>query len=114
MSVTLAPRARMAVNASCPGVSRKTMRRPPCSASLAPMRWVMPPRSPAATAVLRMRVEQARLAVVDVAHDGHDGGARDELVGIVFLEDGVLGGAAARVAVGLRPVAPTGRASATS
>ena len=28
MSVTFAPRARMAVNASWPGVSRKVMRRP--------------------------------------------------------------------------------------
>ena len=54
MSVTLAPRARMAVKASWPGVSRKTMRRPLTTASLAPMCWVMPPRSPSATAVLRM------------------------------------------------------------
>ena len=54
MSVTRAPRARMAVNASWPGVSRNTMRRPLCSASLAPTCWVMPPRSPAATALLRI------------------------------------------------------------
>ena len=33
---------------------------------------VMPPASPAATLALRMRVEQGRLAVVDVAHDGDD------------------------------------------
>ena len=53
MSVTWAPRARMAVKASWPGVSRKTMRLPLCTTSLAPMCWVMPPRSPAATVVLR-------------------------------------------------------------
>jgi hypothetical protein len=31
MSVTFAPRARMAVKASWPGVSMKVIRRPPCS-----------------------------------------------------------------------------------
>ena len=54
MSVTFAPRARMAVNASWPGVSRKTTRRSPRVTSLAPMCCVMPPRSPAATVVERM------------------------------------------------------------
>ena len=54
MSVTWAPRARIAVNASWPGVSRKTTRLPSCSTSLAPMCWVMPPRSPAATSVVRI------------------------------------------------------------
>ena len=54
MSVTLAPRARIAVNASWPGVSRKTTRRPSLVTSLAPMCWVMPPRSPAATVVDRI------------------------------------------------------------
>ena len=53
MSVTRAPRARMAVNASWPGVSRKTTFLPSCSTSDAPMCWVMPPRSPAATSVER-------------------------------------------------------------
>ena len=54
MSVTLAPRARIAVNASWPGVSRKTTRRSPLTTSLAPMCWVIPPRSPAATSVVRI------------------------------------------------------------
>ena len=54
MSVTCAPRARMAVNASWPGVSRKTMRLPLWSTSLAPMCWVMPPLSPEATFVSRI------------------------------------------------------------
>ena len=54
MSVTLAPRARIAVNASWPGVSRKTTRRPSLVTSLAPMCWVIPPRSPAATVVDRI------------------------------------------------------------
>ncbi len=54
MSVTFAPRARIAVNASWPGVSRKTTFLPSFVISEAPMCWVIPPRSPAATAVLRM------------------------------------------------------------
>jgi hypothetical protein len=47
--------ARMAENAACPGVSRKVMV-PPEPGILtwkAPMCWVMPPASPAATLVLR-------------------------------------------------------------
>ena len=35
------------------------------------MCWVMPPASPAITLVLRIVVEQRRLAVVDVTHHGH-------------------------------------------
>ncbi len=54
MSVTFAPRARMRVNASWPGVSMKTMRRSPTCASYAPMCCVIPPASPAATSVSRM------------------------------------------------------------
>ncbi len=55
MSVTRAPRARIEVNASWPGVSRKTTRLPSfVVTSDAPMCWVMPPRSPAATVVERM------------------------------------------------------------
>ena len=37
------------------------------------------------------RVEQARLAVVDVAHDGHDRGSRLELGRVVLLEEDLLG-----------------------
>ena len=55
MSVTLAPRARIEVNASWPGVSRNTTRLPSLVViSDAPMCCVMPPRSPAATWVVRM------------------------------------------------------------
>jgi hypothetical protein len=55
MSVTCAPRARMAVKASWPGVSRKVMTLPPGSSTwYAPMCWVMPPDSPATTLVRRM------------------------------------------------------------
>ena len=54
MSVTCAPRARMAVNASWPGVSRKTIRLPLWSTSLAPMCCVIPPLSPEATFVSRI------------------------------------------------------------
>ena len=58
MSVTCAPRARMAVNASWPGVSMKVIARsmPSCSVCTwyAPMCWVMPPASPATTFALRI------------------------------------------------------------
>ena len=54
MSVTDAPRARMAVNASCPGVSRKVIVLPPTVTEYAPMCCVMPPASPAVTFVLRI------------------------------------------------------------
>jgi len=55
MSVRRAPRARIAVNASWPGVSRNVILRPPWSSTLyAPMCCVMPPASPAATRVSRI------------------------------------------------------------
>ncbi len=58
MSVTFAPRARMAVNASWPGVSMKVIARSTPSWSVrtwyAPMCWVMPPASPDRTSALRM------------------------------------------------------------
>mmetsp|Transcript_4273 Transcript_4273/g.10338 ORF Transcript_4273/g.10338 Transcript_4273/m.10338 type:complete len:219 (-) Transcript_4273:467-1123(-) len=58
-SVTRAPRARMALNASWPGVSRNVMVlvSSPMSVSTwyAPMPCVMPPASPAATLDLRMK-----------------------------------------------------------
>ena len=54
MSVTFAPRARMAVNASWPGVSRKVMVWSSWWTWYAPMCWVMPPASPAATSVSRI------------------------------------------------------------
>ena len=50
-----APRARIAVNAACPGVSIKVMFLPSPSVTVyAPMLWVMPPASPLVTLVLRM------------------------------------------------------------
>ena len=61
MSVILAPRARIRVNASWPGVSRKTISRPKAGESglviftlYAPMCCVIPPASPAATSVERI------------------------------------------------------------
>ena len=55
MSVTWAPRARMAVKAWWPGVSRKVISRSPGSVTwYAPMCWVMPPASPATTLALRI------------------------------------------------------------
>ena len=54
MSVALAPRIRMAVNASCPGVSRNVILRPSTSTVYAPMCCVIPPASLSMTWVLRM------------------------------------------------------------
>ncbi len=54
MSVTFAPRARMAVNASWPGVSRNVTLRPPASTWYAPMCCVMPPASVSTTCDLRI------------------------------------------------------------
>ena len=54
MSVTWAPRARIAVKASWPGVSMNVISRPPTWAWYAPMCWVIPPNSPATTSVLRI------------------------------------------------------------
>ena len=55
MSVHCAPRMRIAVKASWPGVSRKVICWPWISAVYAPMCCVMPPASPAVTWVLRMQ-----------------------------------------------------------
>ena len=54
MSVIFAPRARIAVNASWPGVSRKVSFRPSTSVWYAPMCWVIPPASVSTTAVERI------------------------------------------------------------
>ena len=48
------------------------------------MCWVMPPASVSHDGGLADRVEERRLAVVDVAHDRHDRGSRNE-VGLVVL-----------------------------
>ena len=54
MSVALAPRARIMVKASWPGVSRNTIGLPFAMTRYAPMCWVMPPASPSATFSLRI------------------------------------------------------------
>ena len=54
MSVTWAPRARIDVNAAWPGVSMNVISPFGVSTWYAPMCWVMPPASPAATLVRRM------------------------------------------------------------
>ena len=54
MSVACAPRARIEVNAACPGVSRKVIMPFSVSTWYAPMCWVIPPASPEATFVERM------------------------------------------------------------
>ena len=54
MSVSCAPRWRIALNAAWPGVSRNVIMRPLTSTWYAEMACVMPPASPAATFVWRM------------------------------------------------------------
>ena len=83
MSVTLAPRARILVNASWPGVSRKVIGLPSCSTRQARITCVMPPASVATTLLLADLVEQRGLAVIDVAHDGDDRGPGHEVFGLV-------------------------------
>ena len=51
ISVDWAPLIRIAVNASCPGVSRKVIFLPLISITEAPMCWVIPPASLAVTLV---------------------------------------------------------------
>ena len=70
MSVTLAPRARIRVNASWPGVSMNTILRPFFSMWYAPMCWVMPPASRVGHIGGADGVQQRCFAVIDVAHDG--------------------------------------------
>ena len=86
MSVASAPRARMAVNASWPGVSRNTI-----GAVLgvdAVGADVLGDAAGLACGHARRAdlVEQRRLAVIDVAHDGDDGRAR--LVVTFLVVDG--------------------------
>ena len=89
MSVMFAPRARMAVNASWPGVSMNVIM---LAVALHDRRADVL-RDAAGLgghdAGLADGVEQRRLAVVDVAHDGDDRRARLE-VGRVVLEDEAL------------------------
>ena len=54
MSVICAPRARIAVKASWPGVSMNVISRPLTCAWYAPMCWVIPPNSPETTSVTRI------------------------------------------------------------
>ena len=91
MSVTLAPRARIAVNASWPG----RVEEDDALAVVGDLARADVLGDAAALAGRDLgrpdRVEQARLAVVDVAHDGHDRGARLEERRIVLLEEDFLG-----------------------
>ena len=86
MSVTWAPRARMAVNASWPGVSRKVIGLV-ADVDLVGADVLGDAAGLAGDDVgLADRVEQRRLAVVDVAHDRDDRRALDEvLVGVLEL-----------------------------
>ena len=91
-----APRARMAVNASWPGVSMNVTGVPLCTTWYAPMCCVMPPASLATTFVRRMASSRVVLAVVDVTQHRYDGGPGFEVGGLVLRHaaarraDGVL------------------------
>ena len=77
MSVTLAPRARISVKASWPGVSRKVTFDLSAKVHLIGADVLRDAAGFAATDVRAAdRVEQRRLAVVDVAHDRDDRRAR--------------------------------------
>ena len=80
-SVTCAPRARMAVNASWPGVSRKVIILPPGSCDVVRADVLRDAAGLAGDDVrLADVVEQRRLAVVDVAHDRDDRRTRHEIL----------------------------------
>ena len=79
MSVTCAPRARMAVNASWPGVSRKVMLLPVRQRDVVGADVLRDAAGLAGDDVrLADVVEERRLAVVDVAHDRDDRAAASD------------------------------------
>ena len=84
MSVTFAPRARIAVNASWPGVSRKVILRP-LDVDLVGADVLRDAAGLGGDdARVADRVEQRRLAVVDVTHDRDDRRPRlERLLGVV-------------------------------
>ena len=83
MSVTCAPRARMAVNASWPGVSRNVMFLPFGERDVI-RADVLRDSAGFARDDVRLAdvVEQRRLAVIDVTHDGDDRRTRLELFAV--------------------------------
>ena len=85
MSVTFAPRARMAVNASWPGVSRNVIRLPVDLGLVRADVLGDAPRLGLDHGGLANRVEERRLAVVDVTHDRHDRRARNEVRLVVLV-----------------------------
>ena len=86
MSVTSAPRARMAVNASWPGVSTNVITAPSRRRYLVGTD-VLGNAAGLSGGDVRLPdlVEQRRLAVVDVAHDGHHRRPRAQELGPVFV-----------------------------
>ena len=117
MSVTRAPRARIEVNASWPGVSRNTMRLPSLVVtSDAPMCWVMPPRSPAATVVERIASSRLVLPWSTWPMTVTIGARGDEVGLVLLLEQDLLGrlGGPARCRPRRRRPAVAAAASATS
>ena len=85
MSVTSAPRARIAVNASWPGVSMNVISRSP-ACDLVRADVLRDAAELAGDDVGRAdRIEELRLAVVDVTHDRHDGRPRHLLARLLVL-----------------------------
>ena len=85
MSVTFAPRARRAVNASWPGVSRKVIRRPSWSHLVGADVLRDAAGLGLDDGALADRVEERRLPVVDVAHDRDHRRPRRQVVRIVLV-----------------------------
>ena len=86
MSVTWAPRARIAVKAWWPGVSMKVIRWPLLSVDLIGADMLGDAAGLAGRHVgLAQRVEQRGLAVVDMAHHGDDRRARLEAFGRIVV-----------------------------
>jgi hypothetical protein len=83
MSVTFAPRARMAVNASWPGVSRNVTFRPVDRHLVGADVLCDPARLGLDDLGVADRVEERRLAVVDVPHDRDHGRPRHEIGRVV-------------------------------
>ena len=85
MSVIMAPRARMAVKASWPGVSRKVMGLP-FTVHLIGADVLGDAAGLAGGHVgIADIVQQGGLAVVDVAHDHHHGGAGHQILGLILV-----------------------------
>ena len=72
ISVDFAPRIRIAVNASCPGVSRNVIFCPLISTMYAPMCWVIPPASFVSYIGLADCIQKGGFTMVNVTHNAYN------------------------------------------